>query len=229
MATQYDIVQLPSVESTQDDARKWVESARTPVLILADEQNDGRGRQGREWAQPDRGMFASFGYVSDWDLPHRTLIPLVAAVAMRDAVRDSFQIALGLRWPNDLMLGSDKVGGLLVEASADTVVVGCGVNLWWEKPMHGAAGMLPVDPGQDAAPRLAESWADVLVRHLDGGSRRWPRAEYESASVTLGYEIVWGDGQGLAVAIADDGALVVESEGERIELRAGEVHTRGER
>jgi biotin-(acetyl-CoA carboxylase) ligase len=53
----------------------------------------------------------------------------------------------------------------------------------------------------------------------------WPRTEYERASVTLGQEVHWDAGTGTAVGIAVDGALVVESDGERIDLHSGEVHT----
>jgi BirA family biotin operon repressor/biotin-[acetyl-CoA-carboxylase] ligase len=231
MATQYDIVHLARVGSTQDEARIRFDATGIPVLVIAGEQDAGRGRQGREWTQPDRGMFASYAFASDWDLSDRTLIPLVAAVAMREAVQESFDIALGLRWPNDLIIEGDKVfglkvGGLLVETSGDAVVVGCGVNVWWDDPMGGAASLLAADPGDAAAARLAEAWTGALIRHLGRGSERWPRAEYESASVTLGRVVSWDNGHGRAVGIADDGALVVENDTERIELRAGEVHTR---
>ncbi len=226
MDTHYDIVALATVASTQDEARTRFESARTPILIVAAEQLAGRGRQGRVWIQPDRGMFASLAFSSDWDPGDRTLIPLVAAVAMRTAVADSFGIEMGLRWPNDLMLDGDKVGGLLVETNGDAVVVGCGVNLWWDSPMEGGASMLTADPGDDVAIELARDWADALVGHLDRGSSRWPRDAYEAASVTLGREVLWDEGHGRAVAIGGDGALEVDCEGKRIELRSGEVHTR---
>lgn len=229
MDTHYDIVALATVASTQDEARTRLETTQTPTLVVAGEQVAGRGRQGREWTQPDRGMFASLAFASDWDLGDRTLIPLVAAVAMRTAVLDLFGIGVGLRWPNDLMIEGDKVGGILVEADGDTVVVGCGVNLWWESPMEGAVSLSPVDPGGDAASSLARDWASVLVGHLGHGSSRWPRTDYEAASVTLGHEVSWDGGRGRAVAIAGDGALVLDRNGERIELRAGEVHTHDDR
>ena len=225
MDTQYDIVALATVASTQDEARTRFETTETPTLVVADEQFAGRGRQGRDWTQPDRGMFASVALSSEWDLGDRPLIPLVAAVAMRTAVADSFGIEVGLRWPNDLMIDRDKVGGILVEVSGDVVVIGCGVNLWWDNPMEQAASLLEADPGGDAVATLARDWADVLIGHLELGSGRWPRAAYEAASVTLGREVLWGEGRGHAVAIASDGALVVERNEKRIELRAGEVHT----
>lgn len=226
MATQYDIVRLDRIDSTQDEARRRLNETGDAILVVAATQMMGRGRQGREWAQPDRGMYASYCFLSDWAMRDRTLIPLVAAVAMRDAVCESFGVALGLRWPNDLMVDGDKVGGILVETSRDVVVVGCGVNLWWEKPMDGAASLLAGDPGSDPPPALAETWTERLITHLDRGRDQWPRAEYESASVTLGRDVFWDTGHGRATAIGRDGELIVDRDGELTCLRAGEVHTR---
>jgi BirA family biotin operon repressor/biotin-[acetyl-CoA-carboxylase] ligase len=229
MATPYDIFRLATVESTQDVARLRLTGGGVPALVVADEQLAGRGRQGREWTQPDRGVSASVGFVSDWKLEDRTLIPLVAAVAMRLVLHDRFDVEVGLRWPNDLMVRGDKVGGILVESSGDVVVVGCGVNLWWPDPVNGAAALVPEDPGSDIAPALAEDWASALLTMLDLEPEGWPRSEYESASVTLGRDVYWEDGRGRAIGVADDGALIVEHGGIEVMLRSGEVHTRDQR
>lgn len=229
MATQYDIVDLASVASTQDEVRERLNKSSAPVLVVAAQQVAGRGRQGRVWAQPDRGMYASYGFVSAWDHAERTLIPLIAAVAMRTALQDLLNVSPGLKWPNDLMVDGAKIGGLLVEASGDDVIVGCGVNVWWGKPMEGAGSVTSFDPGGGVVRQLAEVWADALIGHLGRGSSGWPRSTYESASVTLGHEVSWEDGTGTAVGIADNGALLVERNGEQIELHAGEVHTRNRR
>ena len=226
MATQYDIVQLARVGSTQDEARSRLADDGSPVLVVAAEQLSGRGRQGREWAQPARGMFASLAFVSDWGSADRTLIPLVAAVAMRLVVGDRFGVDVGLKWPNDFMIDGHKVGGILVETSGDTVVVGCGVNLWWDDPIDGAASLFAEDPGSEVASGLAERWADSLLALLEAGCEAWPRADYVRASVTLGVDVHWDDGHGRAVGIADDGALIVDQGGATIELHSGEVHTR---
>jgi BirA family biotin operon repressor/biotin-[acetyl-CoA-carboxylase] ligase len=225
MDTQYDIVTLATVASTQDEARTRFADTGTALLIVSGEQVAGRGRQGRQWAQPDRGMYASLAFTSVWALPDRTLIPLVAAVAMRRAIESSLSVDVGLKWPNDLMVENLKAGGILVEANGDVIVVGCGVNLWWGEPMTGAASLLEDDPGFDAAMTLADAWANSLLTLLDEGALMWPRTEYERASVTLGQEVHWDAGTGTAVGIAVDGALVVESDGERIDLHSGEVHT----
>ncbi len=225
MDTQYDIVTLDTVASTQDDARNRTADTGKPSLVVAREQVSGRGRQGRKWAQPDRGMYASLAFVSEWKVADRTLIPLVAAVAMRRAIDKKFRVDVGLRWPNDLMVEGLKVGGILIETSGDMIVVGCGVNLWWMEPMEGGTSLLSNDPGGDVAPRLAETWAGSVLGLFDAGASRWPRTEYEEASVTLGKDVHWDAGHGRAVGIASDGALVVDLDGELIELHSGEVHT----
>lgn len=174
-------------------------------------------------------MFASFAFVSDWAPSELTLIPLIAAVAVRTVVANRFGIEMVLRWPNDLMLDGGKVGGILVESSGSTVVVGCGMNLWWADPVDGAASLLHEDPGSDAAPGLAERWADSLLAFLDVGPKAWPREDYERACITLSREVYWEGGAGRAIAIAPDGALIVDKDGVEVVLHSGEVHTRDRR
>jgi BirA family biotin operon repressor/biotin-[acetyl-CoA-carboxylase] ligase len=226
MATPYDIFRLATVKSTQDEARNLVADGNAPVLVVASEQLSGRGRQGRTWTQPDRGMFASLAFFSNWEPDELTLIPLIAAVAVRAVVMNRFAIELDLKWPNDLIVDGRKVGGILVESSGNTVVVGCGINLWWADPVDGAASLLHEDPGVDTASRLAERWAGSLLALLDDGPQAWPREEYEQACVTLSRDVYWEGGEGRATAIAVDGALIVDEDGVDVILHSGEVHTR---
>jgi BirA family biotin operon repressor/biotin-[acetyl-CoA-carboxylase] ligase len=226
MATHYDIFRLATVESTQDEARNRMGNDGTAVLVVADEQILGRGRQGRVWSEPDRGMFASVAFASQWDAATRTLIPLIAGVAMRRALSNLFDIHVDLKWPNDLILATGKIGGILAESSGNSLVVGCGVNLWWDDPVPGAGALFSTDPGVDAAVVLAESWTSELLEIIEEGSSAWPRTEYEHASVTVGREVRWEDGHGRAIGIADDGGLVVQQESIEITLHSGEVHMR---
>lgn len=225
MDTHYDIVTLATVASTQDEARNRVANTGISSLVIAREQFRGRGRQGREWSQPDLGMFASLGFVSDWDQADRTLVPLVAAVSMRRAIERMIGVEVMLKWPNDLMTDGLKIGGILVETSGDTIIVGCGLNLMWNEPIAGAAALLTDADASVDARTLADTWAGVLLTLMDAGASAWPRAEYEDASVTLGEDVHWDGGAGRAVGIAESGALVVDRLDELIELHSGEVHT----
>ena len=162
MATRYAVVELELVESTQDEARKRHEPP-DPVLVIAGHQTAGRGRLGRRWLEPDRAMFASLAFEPAWPTEAWSLIPLVAGLAARSAIEELSGVAVGLRWPNDLILGDGKAGGLLAESGDGVVIVGCGINVLWETPISGGAALYDDDPGPAIAARLAEGWADRLL------------------------------------------------------------------
>jgi BirA family biotin operon repressor/biotin-[acetyl-CoA-carboxylase] ligase len=145
---------------------------------------------------------------------------------MREAIAELADKDVGLKWPNDLMLDDTKLGGILVEASGSRVTSGCGVNLWWIHPPSGAAALHGDDPGPGAAGVLAGEWIVRLREHLDRGPGDWRRDDYLAASVTLGRSIEWDGGEGQAVDLAPDGALVVDTVDGTVTIRAGDVHTR---
>ena len=226
MATPYRTIHLEAVRSTQDEASAAFRSSGrdTPVLVVADQQESGRGRSGRRWLEADRGLYSSLALVPPWEVDRWGLLPLVAGLAARRAVADVCDVHIGLKWPNDLELPSGKVGGILVEAAGDVVVVGCGVNLWWRHPSSGASSLLTEDPGPGMSAMLAEHWAADLLNRLEHHPNHWGHDEYRTASVTIGEEVSWDPrGRGTVADVDLDGALVVETAGGRQYLRSGEV------
>jgi BirA family biotin operon repressor/biotin-[acetyl-CoA-carboxylase] ligase len=160
--------------------------------------------------------------------PERTLglIPLIAGMAARRAVAEAAGVRLGLKWPNDLMREGEKVGGVLVEASREVIVAGCGINVWWPDAPRGMGAIREADPGQDATFELAESWARGFVAAVQAGPEAWDRDDYAAACVTVGSGVAWNpDGAGHAIGIASDGGLIVETSDGVITLRSGEVRT----
>jgi BirA family transcriptional regulator, biotin operon repressor / biotin---[acetyl-CoA-carboxylase] ligase len=207
MATPYLQVRLASVGSTQDEARARLEDL--PVLVLAPVQIAGRGRSGTTWETAPRALAASLALrlpVSD-----RRPFSLMAGVAAVRAVE-----GVRLKWPNDVMVGPDKCGGILVERADEVVVVGLGLNLWWPSPPEGFGSLLSDDPGEDRHAEIGALWGAELMRLLD--SPGWPIEEYTSHCSTLGRDITWDpDGSGRAVGIGEDGGLIVEtSQGRRV-------------
>ena len=230
MATHYDIVGVDSVPSTQDVAARYRDGRGRSTLVVAAHQTAGRGRQGRSWEEPARGMFSSFAFVSDWPPQERAVIALCTSVALAEAVeRIGGNTRCRVKWPNDVVIDGDKVAGILVESVGDTITVGCGVNLWWPDAPAYAAAVFDEDPGSDVARELATSWVDRLVEILEAGPRSWPREEYIRRSWTLGREVAWQGGEGVGVDIAAHGGLVVDTVTGRIVITAGEVHTRQRR
>jgi BirA family transcriptional regulator, biotin operon repressor / biotin---[acetyl-CoA-carboxylase] ligase len=208
---------LDATSSTQDDARRLFTGE--PVLVTAASQAAGRGRSGAKWLNADRSLAASLAFRPGWPTARWGLIPLVAGLAAVDALGD-----LRLKWPNDVVRGTEKVAGILAESDGDAVVVGLGVNLWWSKPIGGAGALWGEDRGAEAGRLLASAWATRLLHRLDADPEDWGRAEYLSRCSTIGEEIAWEPaGDGTAVGIDDQGRLEVETTAGVIALDSGAV------
>jgi BirA family transcriptional regulator, biotin operon repressor / biotin---[acetyl-CoA-carboxylase] ligase len=149
------ILHLESVASTQDMARDL------PIgsVVIANHQTAGRGRLEHRWqAPPGTALLASF------TLAPNPLLSLAAGVAAAEACGQNVR----LKWPNDLLLGGRKVGGILVEATRTKAVCGIGINLTWAP--DGAASLnQPRDQLKERLIQAVERWssappAEVLAR-----------------------------------------------------------------
>jgi BirA family biotin operon repressor/biotin-[acetyl-CoA-carboxylase] ligase len=105
------------------------------MVIIADTQKSGRGRFGRTWISPP-GVNLYFTVILEPFLPanEAPLITLMAAVAVVSAIREYTGIRAGIKWPNDILVGTKKVGGILTEMRSDAdmihfMAVGIGVNV----------------------------------------------------------------------------------------------------
>ena len=116
---------LERCSSTNDVALK----AAAPVLVAAEEQTAGRGRRGRRWhSAPGAGVTFSLGRKIHRPTRELAALSLVAGVAAARALR-GFGADVRLKWPNDLLLGGAKLGGILVESrSSGHAVIGIGIN-----------------------------------------------------------------------------------------------------
>jgi BirA family biotin operon repressor/biotin-[acetyl-CoA-carboxylase] ligase len=149
------LIHLISVASTQDVAREL------PIgsVVMADHQTAGRGRLDHRWeAPPGTALLVSFV------LAPNPLLSLAAGVAAAEACGQGVR----LKWPNDLLLGGRKVGGILVEATPIKAVCGIGLNLTWA-PEGGATLNQPRDELLARLRLAVERWSsappsDVLAR-----------------------------------------------------------------
>lgn len=213
LATPYFQLRFDSVPSTQDVARERFDVL--PLLVMAAGQTRGRGRAGTRWENADRAMAVSVAVrLGDED---RRPFSLAAGVAASRVLGDAF-----LKWPNDVLVDGDKVGGILVEKSAGVTVIGLGLNLWWPDSPPGSGGVFAEDPGPAAHTGLAGLWGAELIDLLVGPG--WPREEYLSLCTTLGRDITWQpEGAGRAVGVGEDGSLLVETEAGTESIHSGAV------
>ena len=221
MPRPYETVVLDRTTSTQDEVRTRVEAI--PLLVVAGRQTRGRGRSGADWVNAPRALAASIGFRPSWPSYAWPLATLVAGVAAVRALGDQ-AAGITLKWPNDLMRGEDKLGGILTEASGGLVVVGWGANLHWPDPPVGRGAVYRSDPGPDAALGIARRWAEDLLGLVAGDPDEWPYDDYRHRCSTIGREVTWNpNGRGRAVDISHEGGLVVATPDGRVTLVSGAV------
>jgi BirA family transcriptional regulator, biotin operon repressor / biotin---[acetyl-CoA-carboxylase] ligase len=111
------------------------EGAPHGSVFFADEQTAGRGRGDHNWqSAAGQGLYVSVILRPSIAVEHMPLIPLAAGLAAAQAIGIATALEVDLRWPNDLLIGDRKVGGILVESKTEAgvpafAVVGIGINV----------------------------------------------------------------------------------------------------
>jgi BirA family biotin operon repressor/biotin-[acetyl-CoA-carboxylase] ligase len=214
---------LRRTSSTNDRARVLAQAgAPDGTLVTAAEQTLGRGRQGRTWsAPPGRALLMSLVIRE----PPK-LLPLAAAVAVAAEAGDRAQI----KWPNDVLdAGDRKLAGILVEGRPQEgwAVLGIGLNVALRagdlpEELRGRAGSLG-RPVEELEPTLVR-----LLRGLERSLQMSPEevlGVFRTRDALVGRRVTWSSGSGTAQGIDGDGRLVVlDADGGRTALKAGEVH-----
>jgi BirA family biotin operon repressor/biotin-[acetyl-CoA-carboxylase] ligase len=172
-----EIRRFAEIDSTN---RYLLDVARTaPVaglVAVADHQRAGRGRLGRQWEAPaGAGLLVSVLLLPDLAVDQLHLCSICMALAAVDACRRVAGLTPSLKWPNDLLVGNRKLGGILAESvpipgGGRAVVVGMGLNVSWppvegegEGEGEGAPPSTPVpeDLARNATSIRRETGADV--------------------------------------------------------------------
>ncbi|MFA5375297.1 MAG: biotin--[acetyl-CoA-carboxylase] ligase [Dehalococcoidia bacterium] len=241
-----DIAYQRETPSTQEIAKALAAQGVTEgTIVVAETQSKGRGRVGRQWSSPEGGVYFSIVLRPDMKPSEALRLPLVAGVAVAQAIKRNTKLDPRLKWPNDIMLHSKKVGGILTEMNAemdrlDWVIVGIGLNVntsrkSFPKGVEGLATSL-MEAGMKSIPRVKllqgilaefESLYDELVK----SGFESIRAKWKALSNTIGENVVVSmpkeNVTGLAVDIDSDGALILEKEDGNLEkIIAGVVSLR---
>ncbi|MFW6192742.1 MAG: biotin--[acetyl-CoA-carboxylase] ligase [Gemmatimonadota bacterium] len=164
------------VESTMDVARRLADEEEAPggTVVLAREQTAGRGRGGRAWHSPPGGVYLSMVF-RPGEVGNPGLLPVVAGLGVVREIDVAWTgLDLALKWPNDLLAGGRKIGGLLAEAvwgdeGLRFLVAGVGVNvrpLPDDLPDEVLEGATSLDEEVGEAVELVEA-ADAVIGGLE--------------------------------------------------------------
>lgn len=242
MSGPYPVLAFEEIDSTNAEARRRAEAGEEgPLWITALRQTAGRGRRGRAWETgAGRNLAATLLIATDRAPADAAQISFVAALAAADLARAFVPAGIvGLKWPNDLMVGGRKAAGILVESGRAPsgrlwLATGVGANLAHapenlERPATSfAAHMAGAPPApEQALVRLSEAFARWIEVWDAEGFRAIARAWTERAEglgrpcvARLGAESVEGVAEGLDV----DGALRLRlADGSIRRITAGDV------
>lgn len=224
------VIRLRRVGSTQDVLHGFAsDGAPSGTVVVAGEQTGGRGRRGRAWGAPPGGLWLSILY-RPTSPAAAELVSLRVGLAVARALDGVAPVRL--KWPNDLMLGDAKLGGILCEArwqgrEPAWVAAGIGINVANELPAearYGAARLVDAAPAVDAETVLTMILPPLRALALDRAAldaddlaeltaRDWLRGRRLAAPLA-----------GLAAGIDADGALlVVTGAGTTVPVRTGSV------
>jgi BirA family biotin operon repressor/biotin-[acetyl-CoA-carboxylase] ligase len=220
------------VGSTMDVIHQLAaEGAETGTVVVAGEQLDGRGSRGRPWHSPPGGLWLS--------VLHRPpaaggieVASLRVGLAIADAVEPFVSCPIQLKWPNDLMLGERKVGGILCEArwqggTLGWVAVGIGLNVRNHIPTE--LRRHAVSLNQERAEITIEDIVGPIVtalRRVDLRAERLSAVELSQFARRdwLSGREIRAPLSGTVVGLSDDGALLVRTAaGSATPLRSGSV------
>jgi len=126
----------PTTASTNVDASAAARRGEPHGSVyLADEQLAGRGRGGHAWiSAAGEGLYVSVVLRPRFSAARLPLLPLATGLAAARAIHAAAALAVDLRWPNDLLIGARKAGGILIEAGTNSegpphAVLGIGINV----------------------------------------------------------------------------------------------------
>lgn len=222
---------LPEVTSTNDVVAELIEAGAHPFdMVVAASQTAGRGRSGRSWeCRAGSGLLATtYLHLPSYEVEDYGWVTLLAGVAAKKAIA-SFGLQVSLKWPNDLLIGQAKCGGILTELHAPgQFIVGVGINLT-EAPKidrpTACLSQLGTAPSPQEAARALKAQLEAVFTKVAPGAEAL--ALYRANAVfdvpvrvhVPGGEII----SGVAKDVDITGALILETDGRERVITCGDA------
>jgi BirA family transcriptional regulator, biotin operon repressor / biotin---[acetyl-CoA-carboxylase] ligase len=226
------LVLLERTSSTMDVARERTSEPGT--LVVADQQDAGRGSRGRAWTSPPgTDLYVSFV----WGPLEPTSSPGVLTLSVGLGVAEAISSLAGkhalVKWPNDVLVDHAKISGILVESSGDFasgVVVGIGINVnrasFPPELTAGATSLHLVSGETFVREHVLVEVLGAVERWLERYEQMGPAPVIEALDKRLAYRnerVQAGDVTGVVEGIARDGALLVRDGEHLTRVLAGRV------
>lgn len=242
-----EVLYFDTIDSTNTKAQELAEKGYpSGTLVVADKQESGKGRRGRSWVSPSgTGIFMTLMIKPDINPNHASMLTLVAALAVAKAITSVTGEEAMIKWPNDIVVNSKKVCGILTEMNAqfdyiNHIVVGIGINVHNEsfpEEISQMASSLMIEAGgkrfhraQIIAETMSyfEQYYDTFLKTQDLSALV---REYDELLVNRNKSVRVLDPKepfdGKAMGITPKGELIVDTWESRKLVSSGEVSVRG--
>ena len=242
-----EVLYFDTIDSTNTKAQELAEKGYpSGTLVVADKQDSGKGRRGRSWVSPSgTGIFMTLMIKPDINPNNASMLTLVAALAVAKAITSVTGEEAMIKWPNDIVVNSKKVCGILTEMNAqfdyiNHIVVGIGINVHNEsfpEEISQMASSLLIEAGgkrfhraQIIAETMSyfEQYYDIFLKTQDLSALV---REYDELLVNRNKSVRVLDPKepfdGKAMGITPKGELIVDTWESRKLVSSGEVSVRG--
>lgn len=234
------------VDSTNEVCKKIAKTGNHHgTLVVAEQQTGGKGRRGRAWESPHgTGIWMSL-LIQDEIKPERaSMLTLVAAMAIRKGILEATGLDCEIKWPNDIVYQGRKVCGILTEMSAEEgfvhyIVIGIGINCNTEsfsEELKDKATSILLSTGEKAnRGQVIKASMEAFLEYYEIYKKTQDMSglmeEYNSYLANRGKPVMVllpGESyQGIGIGLAEDGALLVQTETGTQTIYSGEVSVRG--
>ncbi|MCI8565346.1 MAG: biotin--[acetyl-CoA-carboxylase] ligase [Lachnospiraceae bacterium] len=238
---------MEEVDSTNEEAKRYAsQGVESGALIVAEKQTAGKGRRGRSWSNTPGECLQMSLLLRPSLTPNETAgLTLVAALAVCRAVESVLpSLRPQIKWPNDVIVGTKKICGILVEllldAGQNIVVIGIGVNvnnMCFPGELREKATSLRLETGRPVERELLMEriWQDfetLYERYQLTNNMRGLKPDYEQRLVNIGRPVCVRYAaeslEGIAEGIDTEGRLLLRgNDGIQRRIDAGEVSVRG--
>ena len=228
----FSIEILPEIDSSNTELMRRARAGRhEPILLVAERQTAGRGRQGRTWAG-ELGDALTFSIGLPYQPSNWSGLSLSVGLSLAESLGPEVQ----LKWPNDLWCHQRKLGGILVEAASQGgqsyVVVGVGLNIRLpvERNLRTPAASIDEFWVGVNAPAALERITQPLIASLlkfetDGFAQL--QARFNARDAIKGLEVTSSDGhQGKCEGVDSDGVLQIQTPQGLVKINSSEVSVR---
>lgn len=224
----HTISYFDTVSSTMDIANSLaLDGAKEGTLVVSENQAKGRGRLGRSWQSPKyKGIYFSLILRPQLPLQEVAILTLLTAVGVCEAIREETAIEAQIKWPNDILFESKKIGGILTELNAESdrvrfVSLGVGLNVNSDRLVNQAGGVSlkeltgsALDRAQLLKKVLEKIESYYLVFKKDGKQQIFKM--WRQYAVTLGKRVKIASREakieGVALDLDSDGALLIRTD-----------------